>query len=272
MNIKNSSALVLALFALVCNLSTTFVANAQESNNQPTQTAKSVVKKAVPVKTATPVKVNKAENRYRATPEFVSVEKAGFTQPKYTGPATLNGLGLKSAEELGVTGKITYNEYEQSARVVVLSPLAMLYYDTASLEPLYLAGCLRDGKPYANRIKLLEPVKAPEPKPVPVATPASTPVVSATPEPKPVPVVKAPHREMAPVAEEMTSHYVVDQYSDNGKINVVSATDLFPTLVVVDVPQPNVRVNGRLVVQGQPLQANQGPPQGPPQKNRQRER
>jgi hypothetical protein len=186
MNIKNLFAMVLALFALTCNLSTTFAADtSKKSNNQPKSVVKKaipVVKKAVPVKSAATAKVTKTETRYRATSEFTTLEKVGFTQPQYKGPATLNGLGLKSAAELGLDGKKVYNEYENSARIVILSPFAKVYYDTGSLEPLYLAGCLRDGKSFANRIKLLEPVKAPEVKSV--QTPTPVPVIVSVPLPE----------------------------------------------------------------------------------------
>lgn len=190
--------MVLALFALACNLSTTFAASAEESNNQPKQSAEPVIKKAEfvkaaapvvavkktePVKTEVSVQKTKIDNRYRETPEFTTLEKAGFTQSKYKGPETINGLGLKTAAELGLDGKKVYNEYERSARIVILSPFAKIYYDTGSFEPVYLYGCLRDGKPFANRIKLLEPLKkAPEVVTVPAAVPVEKPLVYQLPK------------------------------------------------------------------------------------------
>ncbi len=245
MNLHKSFALVLTLFALVCNPSKTFSAETpKKSNNQPSATP-------VPVKKALPV-----ETRYRATADFVSLERAGFTQSKYSGPATLNGLGLKSASELGIAGKSIYNEYERSARVVVLAPSAQVYYDTGSLEPLYLAGCMIDGKPSANRIRLLEPLqKVPEEKPVPVATPAPTPVITATPEPKKVaPVVKV---------KQADSGYDPEFYSARGRVAVVPAVRLLTRAAIVDIPIPTPSANGR-PLDGQPLgNPNQGNPQRP---------
>lgn len=226
MNLYKSFALVLALFALACNFSTTaFAANAQESNNQP------------------------SEGRYLSTGDYTPIDKVGYKQPIFVGKDTLNGLGLKSAKELGIAGKKFYNEQEKSARVIILNPDAMVYYDTGSLEPMYLAGCLRDGKPFANRIKPLEPLqKAPEPKPVPVAvvTPTPAPVLTPTPAPKPV-VVSKPTTNFV----DKETGYDVRFEGGKGKIAVIPAIEVDETAVVVDIPKPTVRANGRVMSLGE---------------------
>ena len=268
MNYQKSFALVLALLALVCNFnSTAFAADtSKKSNNKPeavsptVKRAELVVKKTELAKSATSAKTTKTETRYRSTSEFVPVEKVGFTQPKYVGPETLNGLGLKSAAELGHKGKKIFNEWDSSARIVILDPLAQIYYDTASMEPLYLFGCLRDGKPYANRIKLLEPLeKAPEPtpSPTPTVTPAPTPVVQVTPAPTPTVTPTLPYDENQGVREvrikkpttnfvdEVEAGYDVRFEGGKGNIAVVPAIEVDQTIVVVDVPKPTIRANGR---------------------------
>ncbi len=235
MNIQKLFALVLA-FVLACNISTVSAADkAPKQNNQPAASP-------TPVAMNKPA-VKKQEDRYSVVGEFVKLDKVGFTQPKYTGPATLNGLGLKSASELGIAGKSIYNEYERSARVVVLAPSAKVYYDTGSLEPLYLEGCMIDGKTSANRIKLLQPIqKAPEPKPEPVAVVTSTP----TPEPKPVVVSKTTTNFVA----DKETRYDVRFESGRGKIALIPAIEVDETAVVVDIPKPTVRANGRVMSLG----------------------
>jgi hypothetical protein len=91
------------------------------------------------------------ENRYqRLTPDQV------FTQPKYNGnPSMLDGYGKKTAGELGLAGKEVYNEYPTEVRVVILSAQAVLYYDTASMEIVYLDGCRWNGREWKNRVKLV---------------------------------------------------------------------------------------------------------------------
>jgi hypothetical protein len=81
-----------------------------------------------------------------------------YHQPQYTGPATVDGLGLKSAGELGLTGKRAYNEFPSGPKLITLSAQAMIFYDTGSMEPLYLDNCRVNGKYRPNRIKLEEVV------------------------------------------------------------------------------------------------------------------
>lgn len=79
-----------------------------------------------------------------------------FSQPPYTGPSTLDGLAKGTAQELGLAGRQVLNEYLNGPKVVTLSPQAVLFYDAASREPLYLDGCLVGGQPRPNRIKLID--------------------------------------------------------------------------------------------------------------------
>lgn len=125
-------------------------------------------------------RVNKVgRGRYRVS-TFEVVKADVFTQPEYNGkPEMLDGYGKGTAEKLGSAGEEVYNEYPgQGAVRVILHPKAVLYYDTASRQPLYLDGCLRKGKPWVNRIKLVEPPPPPE-----------APALPPPPPPPPVPTV-----------------------------------------------------------------------------------
>ncbi len=97
-----------------------------------------------------------------------------FTQPQYTGPSSLDGLGKKTAGELGLTGKRVYNEYPKGPVLVTLSASAVIYYDTASLEPLYLDGCIVNGKSRPNRLKLEDVVVVEKVRTVEVPGPTIT--------------------------------------------------------------------------------------------------
>jgi len=211
MNLKNSIALVSAFFVLACNPNVSAADKAQKQKNQPAQPA--VIKTASAVAENPAKTVQKTvEARYQtATAGYVSLEKVGFTQPKYTGSATVNGLGLKTAAELGLAGTQVYNEYEHSARIVTLSPLAKIYHDTASMEPVYLDGCMRGGKPFANRLKLVEPMKKAEPTPITVTAPIPKPVVYVRPET----VVVANVQEKDIVVPIYSPHYEVTVHRQN---------------------------------------------------------
>lgn len=79
-----------------------------------------------------------------------------FTQAAYTGnPAMLENYPIATGAELGITGKEIYNEYPEGPVVVVVHAQAKFYYDNGSREPLYLIGCVRKGKPWFNRVKLV---------------------------------------------------------------------------------------------------------------------
>ncbi|HZS43217.1 MAG TPA: hypothetical protein VFA52_03315 [Candidatus Paceibacterota bacterium] len=79
----------------------------------------------------------------------------------YTGPECLEGLGYKSAAELGWTGRLVYNQMLHKAEIVPLSASAMIYYDTATKQPIYIDGCMRNGKAYKNMIAFVEEQPAP---------------------------------------------------------------------------------------------------------------
>lgn len=224
MNIKKLFASVLA-FVLACNFAMVSAAEPTKQNNQP-------VASPTPVVMNKPVK--KQDDRYEVVGGYVKLQDVGFSQPKYTGPATVNRLGLKTAGELGLTGKLVYNEYEHSARTVYLSASAQVYYDTASMEPLYLAGCFDNGKPFANRLKLVQ---------------QQTPVV-LVPQPTPVAVIKPPSSEVqyqkpAIVQKKNDTGYEVEFKEAKGKVVIIPAVRLLPQVGVVDIPQPNVRANGQ---------------------------
>lgn len=72
--------------------------------------------------------------------------------PEYKGPDSLEGLGLKTAAELGLTGEEFWNEYPKGPRLVKLHATAKIYYDTGSMQPYYLDGCIVNGKPRPNRL------------------------------------------------------------------------------------------------------------------------
>lgn len=111
-----------------------------------------------------PESVNRTgRGRYTAAQNFeVKTSRAVFTQPPYNGDSRmLDGYGKAAARELGLAGREVWNEYPQEGAVkVTLAPNAELYYDTASREPLYLGGCLRKGKSWVNRVKLVTPPRA----------------------------------------------------------------------------------------------------------------
>lgn len=225
MNFNSFFATVLVLCALACNFSTVSAAQPTKPNNQPTSAV-------------TPT-VQKQEVRYQVAGGFVKLDKVGFTQPIYSGTASLNGLGMKTAGELGIAGKLVYNEYEHTARLVKLHPLAPVYYDTGSFEPLYLGGCHRDGKPWANRLKLVEqPTATPAPIVAPVAVATPTPVPVVAPRPASTPVVQTSSGSAGPV-------YGVEFKTSKSQVVVVPASKLLPIVAVVDIPKPRVSANGR---------------------------
>lgn len=224
MNIKKLFASLLA-FVLACNLSTVSAADkAPKQNNQPAASP-------TPVVMNKPV-IKKQEDRYGVVGDFVSLDKVGFTQPMYSGPASLNGLGMKTAGELGIAGNLYYNEYENTARLVRLHPSAPVYYDTGSFEPLYLGGCIRDGKTFANRLKLAEQKTATKPVSVAAPQPAQVSVPAAT------PVALEKKGTAGPV-------YEVEFKTAKSQVVVVPSSRLLPTVAVVDVPKPRVSANGR---------------------------
>ena len=92
----------------------------------------------------------------RGETRYERLTNAVFTQPAYNGnPAMLENYPIASASELGITGREIYNEYPEGPVVVVVHAEARFYYDNGSREPLYLIGCVRKGRAWFNRVKLV---------------------------------------------------------------------------------------------------------------------
>lgn len=117
----------------------------------------------------TPAVVDRVgRGRYSAPEKFeVKPPAEVFSHPEYTGEIKmLEGFGKATAEELELSGREVWNEYPgQGAVKVKLNPKAVLFYETASRQPMYLDGCLRQGKPWVNRVKLIEEETLAEPAP-----------------------------------------------------------------------------------------------------------
>jgi hypothetical protein len=131
-------------------------------------------------------KVNVSRGRYQKVPGHAPLSV--FRHRPYTGPECLEGLGRKSARELGWTGRRVYNEMLHGAEVVILSGDAIVYYDTASMEPVYLEGCFRSGRPYKNRLAF-----------VPEERRVEAPPQTYVPTPQPKVCVRHGHWECRPV-------------------------------------------------------------------------
>lgn len=272
MNYQKSFALVLALLALVCNFnSKAFAADtSKKSNNQPAQAAEPVVKKAIRVdqtqvsKTkAAPVLNIQDNDRYTVVKPYKFHPLSEFKQPVYTGPETVKDLVEKSAPEIGMVNALVVNEATHVGVEVNTKSAAKFLVDKEFGIPLYLVGCMdRNGKPFYNRIMVLKKNEKPvavETVPVttPSVTPAPTPVVQVTPAPTPTAASTLPYDENQGVYEvkiknpttnfvdEVDAGYDVRFKGGKGNIAVVPAIEVDQTLVVVDIPKPTVRANGR---------------------------
>lgn len=135
-----------------------------------------------PAKTSklTPGKVNEiGRGRYTAARDFLVDPTVEFSQPDYKFESALpQGFGKATAEDLGMAGVEFWNEYPGIGGVwVAASPKAEFFYDTVSRMPLYIAGCIREGKKNGlNRVKLVVPSPPP---PAPEAPPPSPPSLTA---------------------------------------------------------------------------------------------
>lgn len=74
----------------------------------------------------------------------------------YTGPESTNGMVKKSSDQLGIVGKYMWNEYPDYPRVKKVVSGATFWVDGVSNELYFLDGCIWDGKPRPNRVKLVE--------------------------------------------------------------------------------------------------------------------
>ena len=88
------------------------------------------------------------------------VSNSLFAQPSYSegNKAAIEELPRELASNLGLAGARAYNEYPgQVAVEVVLSEKAVVIYQQTpqGIIPLYLADCRYQGKPWANRLKLI---------------------------------------------------------------------------------------------------------------------
>jgi hypothetical protein len=82
-----------------------------------------------------------------------------FTQPPYEkNKKVVDAMPRGRAEDLGFTGELVYNEYPDRAPKVKLAATSVLIYEETpqGKVPRYLADCQRNGKPYANRIALVD--------------------------------------------------------------------------------------------------------------------
>lgn len=107
--------------------------------------------------TLTPERVNKiGRGRYTTAPDFQIKVGVVFTQFDYKFESRMpQGFGKKTARELGADGRKFWNDYPgEGAALVVMHADTLLIYDTVSLVPLYVTGCIREGKEGGiNRIK-----------------------------------------------------------------------------------------------------------------------
>ncbi len=81
-----------------------------------------------------------------------------FTLPAYNprDPEFFDGWGRMTAEELGLEGAEFWNEFGRSARKGKLHGKAVIRFPNGfQWDEAYLEGCLKNGKVYYNRIKLV---------------------------------------------------------------------------------------------------------------------
>jgi hypothetical protein len=107
-------------------------------------------------KSLTRQKVNQVgRGRYTAADDFRVDSSVTFSQPDYKFESRLpEGFGRATAFELGVSGQKFWNEYPGiGGALVVMNPNTVLIYDTVNRIPMYVTGCIREGKKGMNRIK-----------------------------------------------------------------------------------------------------------------------
>ncbi len=105
-------------------------------------------------------------NRYTLTGETAPLSI--FTIPAYNprDPEFFEGWGRMTAEDLGLEGAEFWNEFGRSARKGILEGRAIIRFPNGfQWDEAYLEGCLKSGKTYFNRIKL---VRKPTVKPPPI--------------------------------------------------------------------------------------------------------
>jgi len=189
MNLRNSFALVLALFVLACNPVYVLGAESSKQNNQPSPTATPmIVKKAIPVeqkqvkKTTAKVSLNMKDNdRYTVVKPYKFHPLSEFKQSIYVGPATIKDLVEKTAPEIGMVDALVANEATQVGVEVIIKSAARFLVDKEFGIPLYIVGCAdRNGKPFYNRITVLKKVES---KPVATEALAATPMIVSVPTP-----------------------------------------------------------------------------------------
>lgn len=82
-----------------------------------------------------------------------------FTLPRYDprDPDFFDGFGRATAEDLNLTDADFYNEFGNRAERGRLHPKAVIRYKNGfQWDEAYLEGCLKNGKVYFNRIKLVK--------------------------------------------------------------------------------------------------------------------
>lgn len=82
-----------------------------------------------------------------------------FSYPRYDSrdPDFFEGWGRKTAEDLGLTGAEFWNEFGPRAELGTLHSKAIIRFKNGfQWDEAYLEGCLKNGKVYFNRIKLVK--------------------------------------------------------------------------------------------------------------------
>lgn len=102
-------------------------------------------------------------DRYTLTGETASLSI--FSLPAWNGdPEFFDGWGRKTASELGLAGAEFWNEFGRTARKGILHPDAVIRFPNGfQWDEAYLEGCLKNGKVYFNRIKIVKKPTAPVP-------------------------------------------------------------------------------------------------------------
>lgn len=95
--------------------------------------------------------------RYTVSPNMQWITTSIFNQARYDKDRDgIAKLPRRTARQLGLSGRDFYNEWGEDVAVeATLSDNAILLLDPRSGEPIYLADCMWNGKPWVNRIQIL---------------------------------------------------------------------------------------------------------------------
>lgn len=80
-----------------------------------------------------------------------------FTSPAYDYSSDFfDGFGKATARELGIEGKYAWDEFGKTAKLIIVDGDAVVWYENgAQWTECYLEKCIKDGKPYFNRLQII---------------------------------------------------------------------------------------------------------------------